>query len=99
MRIRINCRNLNELQQARIEDYFHENFAFEGKKPTLVWKDRESEFILLGYAHGTLQEFESHDASSIMFRVHENELLEIAGRMMWEVINLPAGGSARSNGC
>ncbi|MEO5712128.1 MAG: hypothetical protein ABIT37_01455 [Luteolibacter sp.] len=81
MRIRINSRNLNELQQARIEGYFLENFSFSGKMPTLIWKDEDSEFILLGYAHRTHQKFESHDASSIMFRVHENELLGIAGRM------------------
>ena len=81
MRICINSKNLSELQRTRIENYFQENFSFEGKKPVLIWKEDESDSILLGYPHGDSgRDQMPPDFTSIMFRVHENELQSIAGR-------------------
>lgn len=86
MKICINSRDLTPCQKARIEEYFQDNFCFDGKKPTLIWKLDDSEFILLGYPHGNVIDCESNlegrDLRSLMFRVHENELMEIAGRNM-----------------
>ena len=84
MKICINSRDLSPSQRILIEEYLHDNFSFEGKTPTLVWKQDASDFILLGYPRGNPVEFGvnliGRDPRSIMFRVHENELMEIAGR-------------------
>lgn len=85
MKICINSRALTGDQRSLIESYLHDNFSFDGKTPTLIWKQDDSDFILLGYPRGnSLVEFEvnivGRDPRSIMFRVHENELMEIAGR-------------------
>lgn len=97
MRICVNARDLADNQRTEIEQYFHENFSFGGKNPTLIWKNDDSEFILLGYVHGAPSESEvqppkSHDLSSTMFRVHENELMRIAGRSIYDTITLPSDG-------
>lgn len=84
MKICINSRDLSPRQKVLVEEYLHDNFSFEGKTPTLIWKQDDSNFMLLGYPHGNAVEFEvnimGHDPRSIMFRVHDNELMEIAGR-------------------
>lgn len=85
MRICINSRDLNPFQQKRIERYFDDHFTFEGKGPELVWLEDESDFILLGFPQGKPGDLEVHPftrdgAPVVMFRVHENELLQIAGR-------------------
>jgi hypothetical protein len=87
MRICINSRDLNQYQQKRIERYFEDHFTFEGRGPELVWIEDESDFILLGFPQGRPGEIEVHpfsrdmrSAPVVMFRVHENELLRIAGR-------------------
>lgn len=85
MRICINSRDLNPYQQKRIERYFEDHFTFEGKGPELVWVEDETEFILLGFPQGKLGDLEVHPftrdgAPVVMFRVHENELMRIAGR-------------------
>jgi hypothetical protein len=84
MKICINSRNLSPSQRTLVEAYLHDNFYFEGNAPTLIWKQDDSDFMLLGYPHGNLVEFEvnimGRDPRSTMFRVHENRLMEIAGR-------------------
>ena len=84
MRICINSKNLDPAQQGKIEEYFKENFSFDGKNPTLIWKEDDSDFILLGYRAGSGDGLEhdgiSHDFRTVMCRVHESELMEIAGR-------------------
>ncbi len=82
MRICINSRNLDDRQQAKVEEYFHENFSFDDKVPQLIWKEDASDFILLGYRTGGDHELGevSHDFRTVMCRVHENELMGIAGR-------------------
>lgn len=87
MRICINSRALNQFQQKRIERYFEDHFTFEDKGPELVWVEDDSNFILLGFPQGKpgdieLQPFttDAHNAPVVMFRVHENELMRIAGR-------------------
>ena len=84
MKICINSRDLSPGQKVLVEEYLHDNFSFEGKTPTLIWKQDDSNFMLLGYPRRNSPELEvnimGHDPRSIMFRVHENELMEIAGR-------------------
>ncbi|MES2923113.1 MAG: hypothetical protein V4819_16270 [Verrucomicrobiota bacterium] len=84
MKICINSRDLSPGQRALVEEYLHDNFSFEGKTPTLIWKQDDSDFMLLGYPRSNRVEFEvnimGRDPRSMMFRVHENELMEIAGR-------------------
>ena len=81
MRISVNSRGLTETQKNRIEEYFRENFSFASHRPKLVWKEDSSESVLLGYPYGPRMESEfDEDCSSIMFRVHEGELMMIAGR-------------------
>ena len=84
MKICINSRNLSLGQKTLVEEYLHDNFSFEGRTPVLIWRQDDSEFVLLGYPRGNSTQFEvnimGHDPRSIMFRVHENELMEIAGR-------------------
>lgn len=85
MKICINSRDLSPDQRTLIEEYLRDNFSFEATAPTLVWKQDDSDFILLGYPRGNdLVEFEvnivGRDPRSMMFRIHENELMEIAGR-------------------
>ena len=84
MKICINSRDLSPRQKALVEAYLHDNFSFEGKSPTLVWKQDTSGYMLLGDPRRNSVELEvnilGHDPRSIMFRVHESELMEIAGR-------------------
>ena len=84
MNISINSRDLSPSQKALVVDYLLDNFSFEGKSPNLVWKQDTSGYMLLGYPRRNSVELEvnimGHDPRSIMFRVHENELMEIAGR-------------------
>lgn len=87
MKICLNSRNLSEHQKSGIEKYFHDNFTFCEKGPQLIWKEDESEFVLLGFPKGPPDQVQvariardAHDAPLVMFRVHENELLRIAGR-------------------
>ena len=85
MRICINSRDLNPFQQKRIVRYFEDHFTFEGKGPELVWVEDESDYILLGFPQGKPGDLEVHPFTRdgrpvVMFRVHENELLQIAGR-------------------
>lgn len=87
MRICINSRALNQYQQRRIERYFDDHFTFDGRGPELLWLEDDSDFILLGFPHGKPGDIEVHtiardlrSAPVVMFRVHENALLRIAGR-------------------
>lgn len=84
MNICINSTDLSPRQKALVEAYLHDNFSFEGKSPTLVWKQDTSGYMLLGYPRRNSVELEvnimGRDPRSIMFRVHENELIESAGR-------------------
>jgi hypothetical protein len=81
VRICVNSRDLTEIQKRRIEDYFLDNFSFASHRPTLVWTHHSSEAVLLGYPYGPhLADERAEDYSSIMFRVHEGELMMIAGR-------------------
>ena len=87
MKICLNSRDLSPAQKSLVEEYVRENFSFEGRSPTLIWKPDNSNFMLLGYPHGNLAEFEvdslGRNSQSIMFRIHESELMEIAGRRKW----------------
>lgn len=91
MKICINSRDLTDCQRGLVEDYFEDNFSFEGNRPTLVWKVDESASLLLGYAFGNSILAGSddliHDSHSLMFRVHERELMEIVGRKWWQISN------------
>jgi hypothetical protein len=87
MNICINSRDLSECQRGRIEQYFEDHFTFDGRGPRLLWKDDESEYILLGFPQGQGMEEnlkplgrDAHEAPIVLFRVHEDELLRIAGR-------------------
>ena len=81
MRICLNSRNLTFAQRAKIEEYFRENFSFASLQPTLVWRDDSSDHVLLGYPCRSSFVLDPHrDFRSIMVRVHECELLTIAGR-------------------
>ena len=87
MTICINSRDLTDRQRGLVEEYFEDNFSFEGKKLTLVWKVDESQSLLLGYAFGRSIHAGSdgliQDSQSMMSRVHERELMEIVGRKWW----------------
>ena len=91
MFIRVNSRGLSPSQRACIEDYFKDNFSFEGKTLSLIWQQDDSEFILLGYPYGSsaapVGRQPGEEFGSIMYRVHENELFEIAGRNVWHLVN------------
>jgi hypothetical protein len=87
MNICINSRDLSDNQRELIEQYFLEHFTFDGKGPKLLWKEDASDYILLGFPQGRgagcdLKPLEraEHEAPVVMFRVHEDELLRIAGR-------------------
>ena len=87
MNICINSRGLSDCQRGRVEQYFADHFTFGGKGPKLCWKEDDSDYILLGFPQGRgtecdlkLLERDAHEAPIIMFRVHEDELLRIAGR-------------------
>jgi hypothetical protein len=85
MNICINSRGLSEHQRGRVEQYFLDHFTFGGKGPKLCWKEDDSDYILLGFPQGPgcdlkLLERDAHEAPVVMFRVHEDELLRIAGR-------------------
>lgn len=106
MKICINSRDLTPAQKRRIEEYFLDNFSFENRKPTLIWKQDDSDFVLLGYPRGNLLEFDAptsnRDPRSFMFRVHEAELMEIAGRDHWREFREASelwSVSARSGDC
>jgi hypothetical protein len=87
MKICVNSRDLSPCQRSRIEEYFEDNFTFEGRGPSLVWREDESDYILLGYPHGRFEESGfSHDFNSVMFRVHESRLMEIVGRASLNLI-------------
>jgi hypothetical protein len=97
MRICINSRDLTDFQRNRIERYFEDHFSFEGKCPRLVWKEDDSDYILLGFPQGDRTEPEvkafpqdAHSAPVVMFRVHESALLEIAGR--GQCVDFPTPG-------
>ncbi|GAA5116274.1 hypothetical protein GCM10023212_02440 [Luteolibacter yonseiensis] len=69
-----------------------DHFTFGGKGPRLIWKDDESDYILLGFPQGQGAESglkplgrDAHEAPIVMFRVHEDELLRIAGRKLENV--------------
>ncbi len=99
MRICINSRDLSEHQRHRIEQYFQDHFTFNGKGPGLVWREDESDYILLGFPQGNPNDPEvnpiardAHQEPVVMFRVHENELLRIAGRVVLDLVSpRPAG--------
>lgn len=80
MKICINSRNLDPCEQASIESYFDRNFSFCGKRLTLIWKDEETDFILVGYEQGSRVSLQTHDVSSFMYRIHEYALLSLVGR-------------------
>lgn len=92
MKICINSRDLTSSQRHGIEQYFHDNFAFGGKSPKLLWMEDDSEFMLLGFCEsdpGNVKTIEknAHKAPVVMFRVHENEMLKIAGREFMSLIH------------
>ncbi len=91
MKICINSKDLTDRQRGLIEEYFEDNFSFERKKLTLVWTADESQSLLLGYAFGNSLDAGPadliYDSHSMMFRVHERELLEIVGRKWWQTAN------------
>ena len=78
MKICLNSRDLTDGQRSRIEEYFEENFAFGKRRMTLEWKEDPSEYMLLGEV--------SRDFGSVMFRVHESHLMEIAGRSFLHLV-------------
>lgn len=84
MTICINSRDLEPCQCACVETYFREQFSYNGRRLALVWQDDDSNYMILGYQHGSKGSLEvipvKPDFSSVMFRVHEAALLAIAGR-------------------
>lgn len=92
MKICINSRDLTDRQRGLVEKYFEDNFSFEGKRLTLIWKVDESQSLLLGHVFGSPSHAGSgeliYDSQSI-FRVHERELMEIVGRNGWHAATGP----------
>ena len=111
MRICLNSRNLNALQQAHIEQYFQKKLGGEGKKLVFIWEDFDSRAILQGYPLGPLHEPESdhceerqidRELQAIRIRFHENELKNIAGRTRWQAARKmfeTLNGPLQSSGC